>query len=87
MMMRGVALATLGLALRRRARSGETTDSWSACSVLHELARGARRLLRLGGVASSTDIDRDRATDVIISEPCTPDGGRTWVYSGPHRAS
>jgi hypothetical protein len=49
--------------------------------VLHEF-HGQPGAFFGWAVSELTDIDHDHATDLIIGEPGTPEGGTTYVYSG-----
>src|SRR3954469_1031460 len=76
-----VALATLGLALLAPASAAASNGFVERVHVLHEWHGDAGGYLGWA-VSELEDIDRDHATDLIFGEPSTPDGGRTWVYSG-----
>ncbi len=76
-----VALATLGLALVAPATAAASKGFVERVKVLHEWHGEPNGYLGWA-VSELEDIDRDRVTDLILSEPSTPDGGRTWVYSG-----
>ena len=80
MVRRGVMLATLGLALAAPAAAAD--DGFvERVRVLHSWHGEPNGYLGWA-VSELKDIDHDRVTDLIISEPGTADGGRTWVYSG-----
>ena len=81
MVRRGVMLATLGLALAAPAAAVADDGFVEQVRVLHRW-QGEPNGYFGWAVSELTDIDHDRATDLIISEPATADGGRTWVYSG-----
>jgi hypothetical protein len=81
MIRRGVMVATLGLALFAPAAAAASDGFVEKVRVLHRW-QGEPNGYFGWAVSELTDIDRDHATDVIISEPATADGGRTWVYSG-----
>jgi hypothetical protein len=81
MMRRRMALATLGLALLAPAAAQASDGFVEHVRVLHRW-QGEPNGYFGWAVSELTDIDRDHVTDVIISEPATADGGRTWVYSG-----
>jgi FG-GAP repeat len=81
MMRRGVVVATLGLALAAPATAVADDGFVERVRVLHSW-HGEPGGYFGWAVSELTDIDRDHARDVIISEPNTADGGRTWVYSG-----
>jgi FG-GAP repeat len=81
MMRRGVVLATVGLALAVPAAAVADDGFVEKVRVLHSW-QGEPNGYFGWAVSELADIDRDRATDLIISEPATADGGRTWVYSG-----
>ena len=81
MMRRGVVLATLGLALAAPATAVADDGFVEPVRVLHSW-HGEPNGYFGWAVSELTDIDHDRVTDLIISEPATADGGRTWVYSG-----
>jgi hypothetical protein len=81
MMRRGVVLATLGLALAAPATAVADDGFVEKVRVLHEW-HGEPNGYFGWAVSELTDIDHDRATDLIVGEPATADGGRTWVYSG-----
>ena len=74
-----VALATLGLALMP-ATAVASNGFVERVKVLHEW-HGEPGAYLGWAVSELEDIDHDHATDLIFSEPSTPDGGRTWVYS------
>jgi FG-GAP repeat len=76
-----VALATLGLALVAPAAAAASNGFVERVNVLHEWHGEPSGYLGWA-VSELDDIDHDHATDLIFSEPSTPDGGRTWVYSG-----
>jgi hypothetical protein len=76
-----VALVTLGLALAAPAAASANNGFVENVRVLHEWHGEANGYLGWA-VSELTDIDRDHVTDLIFGEPSTPDGGRTWVYSG-----
>ena len=79
---RGVALAALGLALGAPAATASPSSGFvEHVRVLHAWHGEPNGYLGWA-VSELADIDGDRATDVIISEPNTPSGGTTWVYSG-----
>jgi hypothetical protein len=80
MLRRGVVL-TLGLALLAPAAAAADGGFVEKVRVLHRW-QGEPNGYFGWAVSELTDIDRDHATDLIISEPATADGGRTWVYSG-----
>ncbi|HET8759420.1 MAG TPA: hypothetical protein VFM58_25600 [Solirubrobacteraceae bacterium] len=80
-MRRGVVLATLGLALAAPATAIADGGFVERVRVLHSW-HGEPGGYFGWAVSELTDIDHDRATDLIIGEPATADGGRTWVYSG-----
>jgi len=76
-----VALVTLGLALLAPASAAASNGFVERVNVLHEWHGEAGGYLGWA-VSELQDIDHDDATDLIFGEPSTPDGGRTWVYSG-----
>ena len=81
MLRRGVMVATLGLALLAPAAAAANDGFVEKVRVLHRW-QGEPNSYFGWAVSELTDIDRDQAKDLIISEPATADGGRTWVYSG-----
>ena len=81
MMRYSVVLATLGLALAAPATAVASDGFVERVRVLHSW-HGEPDGYFGWAVSELTDIDRDHARDLIISEPGTADGGRTWVYSG-----
>jgi hypothetical protein len=81
MVRRGVMLATLGLALTAPATAVADNGFVEQVRLLHSW-HGEPNGYFGWAVSELADIDHDRATDLIISEPGTADGGRTWVYSG-----
>jgi hypothetical protein len=76
-----VALATLGVVLAAPAAAAADNGFVQDVDVLHSWHGEPNGYLGWA-VSELRDIDRDRVTDLILSEPSTPDGGRTWVYSG-----
>jgi hypothetical protein len=80
-MRRGVVLAILGLALAAPAAAAAGDGFVERVRVLHSWHGEPNGYLGWA-VSELADIDRDHAQDLIISEPNTADGGRTWVYSG-----
>src|SRR3954469_17015845 len=84
MRLRGAALLTLALALGAPASAAADTNGFvEHVRVLHSWHGSDAPGAYFGwAVSELADIDRDHATDVIISEPGTPDGGTTYVYSG-----
>jgi hypothetical protein len=82
MRLRGAALVTLALALAAPAGAAAHNNGFvEHVRVLHEW-HGQPGAFFGWAVSELTDIDRDRATDLIVSEPNKPDGGTTYVYSG-----
>ena len=78
----GAALATLGLALGAPAGAAAGSDGFvERVRVLHEW-HGAPGTYLGWAVSELHDIDRDRVTDLIVSEPATAEGGTVWVSSG-----
>jgi hypothetical protein len=76
-----VPLATLGLALAVPAAAAADNGFVQHVKVLHTWHGEPNGYLGWA-VSELHDIDRDHVTDLLFSEPSTPDGGRTWVYSG-----
>jgi hypothetical protein len=76
-----VALATLGLALAAPAAAAADNGFVQHVHVLRTWHGEPNGYLGWA-VSELHDVDRDHVTDLIFSEPSTPDGGRTWVYSG-----
>jgi hypothetical protein len=83
MRLRGAALVTAALALGAPAGAAAAGNNGFVehVRVLHTW-HGAPSGYFGWAVSELTDIDGDHATDLIISEPNTPDGGTTYVYSG-----
>jgi hypothetical protein len=83
MRLRGAALLTLALALGAPAGAQAHNDNGFVehVRVLHEW-HGTPGAFFGWAVSELADVDRDHATDLIIGEPGTADGGTTYVYSG-----
>lgn len=82
MRLRGAALVTLGLALAAPVGAAAQDNGFvEHVRVLHEW-HGQPGAYFGWAVSELTDVDHDRATDLIVSEPNKADGGTTYVYSG-----
>ena len=83
MRLRGAALVSLALALGAPAGAAAHGNNGFVehVRVLHAW-HGAPGGYFGWAVSELRDIDGDHATDLIIGEPNTPDGGTTYVYSG-----
>src|SRR4051794_41667261 len=83
MRLRSAALVSLALALGAPAGAAAQGNNGFVehVRVLHTW-HGAPGGFFGWAVSELKDIDGDHATDLIIGEPNTPDGGTTYVYSG-----